>query len=363
MSKSRRLGRGIESILGRVASQNDDSYEPYDPSVNANSADSESSDKPQEHDADQDADAYPDIVSFPLGDQTDASRARRSVASEIEDEKDRVLAKFSDGRSAIEVSVELIDRNPYQPRLDFPQEEMTDLEDSLRRHGMIQPIVVRRKGERYELVAGERRFRAAQQVGWKSVPAILFVVEDQQMAELALTENMQRHDLNPIEKALAFRNYLDAYGGTQEELAAKLALDRSTVTNFLRLLDLNEEVQTMTRRGEITQGHAKALLPLEDWDQLELAQRIVQEKLSVRQTEEIVRSFLNGQRSTPTGGKKPGVAEVNPRIQDLESQLRTWLGMKVKLTANDKGKGKLVVQFNSNTDFERIYQALKPRDF
>ena len=225
---------------------------------------------------------------------------------------------------------------------------------------MLQPIVLRQCDNRYEIVAGERRFRAAQEAKWDKVPAIVIKVEDRQMAELALTENMQRRDLNPLEKATAFRNYLDCYGGTHEELASRLALDRSTVTNLMRLLDLNEDVQQMTRQGSLTQGHARALLPLEEWDQKEMAQRIVDEELSVRETESIVKQFLESGKVEP---RRPKTApEVSPRIRELESQFRSWLGMKIKLTSNDKGKGKLVIQFNSNDDFERIYQALKPHD-
>lgn len=289
----------------------------------------------------------------------------RTAVDAAEDEKERVVDAFAAGRAASEVPLDLIDRNPFQPRVDFDQAEMEELAASVKRHGMIQPIVLRRKGERFEIVAGERRYRAAKLAGWTNVPACLLDVDDQTTAELALTENIQRKDLNAIEKAVAFRNYLDQYGGTHDELAKRLDLDRSTVSNLLRLLDLPEEIQTSVRRGELTQGHARALLPLEEWDQLELARRVVDERLSVRQTEKIVQEFLDGADFLPPdAGKKPvAKPEVSPRVRDLEQQFRTWLGMKVKLTSNDKGKGKLVVQFNSNDEFERVYQALKPRDF
>lgn len=289
----------------------------------------------------------------------------RTAVDAAEDAKERALDAFAAGRAASEVPLDLIDRNPFQPRVDFDQAEMEELAASVKRHGMIQPIVLRRKGERFEIVAGERRFRAAKLAGWTNVPACLLDVDDRTTAELALTENIQRKDLNAIEKAVAFRNYLDQYGGTHDELAKRLDLDRSTVSNLLRLLDLPEEIQSSVRRGELTQGHARALLPLEEWDQLELARRIVDERLSVRQTETIVQEFLEGAEFLPPEAGKKTVAkpEVSPRVRDLEQQFRTWLGMKVKLTSNDKGKGKLVVQFNSNDEFERVYQALKPRDF
>lgn len=368
MSKEKRLGRGLEALLGKVAEVQQASVVDATQVVpdfaartaaNVAQTSTESGDNANSEE--------PAIVSFVgRGDDGKASGksgASRSVADMIEDEKERVLAQFSAGRATSEIPVDLIDRNPFQPRLDFDQTALDELSSSVAKHGMIQPIVVRRKGDRYEIIAGERRLRAAKQAGWTNVPAHFLEVDDRETAELALTENMQRSDLNAIEKAVAFRNYLDQYGGTREELAKRLELDRSTVSNFIRLLDLPEEIQAMTRRGELTQGHARALLPLEEWDQLELARRIVDEKLSVRQTETIVQEFLDGAEFLPPKGDgKKTTPEVSPRVRELEQQFRTWLGMKVKLTSNEKGKGKLVVQFNSNDEFERVYQALKPQE-
>lgn len=381
MSKEKRLGRGLESLLGKVAAAQPVAVDASEfgssaaanvaSSVNANasnaatsapSAPAETTLSALDAAASASADA-PATVPFPTS--TVAPSPTRTAVDAAEDAKERVVDAFAVGRAASEVPLDLIDRNPFQPRVDFDQAEMEELASSVKRHGMIQPIVLRRKGERFEIVAGERRFRAAKLAGWTNVPACLLDVDDRTTAELALTENIQRKDLNAIEKAVAFRSYLDQYGGTHDELAKRLDLDRSTVSNLLRLLDLPEEIQTSVRRGELTQGHARALLPLEEWDQLELARRVVDEKLSVRQTEKIVQEFLDGADFLPPdAGKKPvAKPEVSPRVRDLEQQFRTWLGMKVKLTSNDKGKGKLVVQFNSNDEFERVYQALKPRDF
>ncbi len=357
MSKSnQRLGRGLETLLRNVAAAQTVA-EPLPESTASTSTVGTAT-----------RDNYPSIVPFTTDlDAQDVESRRpesmKSEAAKLEEEKDRVLATYSNGRVATELDVDLIERNPFQPRLDFDESELQDLKASLAEHGLIQPIVVRQNGERYEIVAGERRFRAAKDSGWKKIPAIVFVVNDREMAELALTENIQRRDLNPIEKALAFRGYLDSYGGTHDELAKRLSLDRSTVSNLMRLLELHDEVQTMTRQGAITMGHARALHSLEEWDQLDMAKRIVEEGLSVRQTEAIVKEYLEGAGDLiqPRPTKQP--AEVSPRIRDLEQQFRSWLGMKVKLTSNDKGKGKLVVQFNSNDEFERVYQMLKPREY
>ncbi|MBQ9873952.1 MAG: ParB/RepB/Spo0J family partition protein [Thermoguttaceae bacterium] len=359
MSKdNKRLGRGLEALLRNVAAAQS-SAEKFESPEDAvlETAGSVSTNR----------ETFPSIVPFSAktsengsveGDE--AASRKLSDAARLEERKDEALAQFSNGRVPVEIDVDLIDRNPFQPRLDFDEAELEELKASLKTHGLIQPIVARKKDERYELVAGERRFRAAQDSGWKKIPAVLIVASDREMAEIALTENMQRRDLNPIEKALAFRNYLDAYGGTREDLARRLSLDRSTVSNLIRLLDLNEEVQTMARAGELSMGHARALLPLDLWDQLEMAKRVVAEQLSVRQTEEIVKEYVEGD-ALVTVSKPKRIAEVSPRVQELEQQFRSWLGMRVKLTSNDKGKGKLVVQFNSNDEFERIYQALKPR--
>ena len=385
MSKEKRLGRGLESLLGKVAAAQPVAVDASEfgsnaaadvaSSANANAANASNAatsaaSAPGEttlNALDAAVSNAPATVPFPTATaapKPTPSPTRTAVDAD-EDEKERVLDAFAAGRAASEVPLDLIDRNPFQPRVDFDQAEMEELAASVKRHGMIQPIVLRRKGERFEIVAGERRYRAAKLAGWTKVPACLLDVDDRTTAELALTENIQRKDLNAIEKAVAFRNYLDQYGGTHDELAKRLDLDRSTVSNLLRLLDLPEEIQSSVRRGELTQGHARALLPLEEWDQLELARRVVDERLSVRQTEKIVQEFLDGADFLPPdAGKKPvAKPEVSPRVRDLEQQFRTWLGMKVKLTSNDKGKGKLVVQFNSNDEFERVYQALKPRDF
>ena len=356
MSKdNRRLGRGLEALLGKVAA-----------AQKSELSHSETTDDSRIISGESSSDAYPSIVPFSSGltldseNESQLNQNQRSDSAQIEAEKDRALAKFSNGRLATEINVNLVDRNPFQPRLDFDEGELEELKESLDSHGLIQPIVVRQNDERYELIAGERRFRAAKECGWKTIPAIIFTVSDREMAELALTENIQRRDLNPIEKAMAFRSYLNSYGGTHEELAQRLSLDRSTVSNLMRLLELNEEVQLMTRQDQITMGHARALLPLEEWDQLELAKRIVSEQLSVRQTESIVKEYLSG---NPSSAKPRSIREVSPRIQELEQQFRSWLGLKVKLSSNEKGKGKLVVSFNSNAEFERIYQMLKPQDF
>jgi len=264
------------------------------------------------------------------------------------------------------VDIMLIDRNPNQPRVDFDPAELDALSASLSTHGLLQPIVVRPHGERYQIIAGERRFRAAVRAGWSDIPVHILNVEDRQMAELALTENLQREDLNPLEKAAAFVRYLELYSGTHEELAARLELKRTTVTNFIRLLDLPDTIQTMLRKEELTAGHARTLLPLkEEWEQIEFAQRIVSENWSVRQTERAVKEHLEsgghgtkdsqGWKIVDENGNRQSVT-TNPHLLELEQEFRHHLGTKVKLKQTDKGKGTLVIPFNSHEEFERIYK-------
>ncbi|MDO5553795.1 MAG: ParB/RepB/Spo0J family partition protein [Planctomycetia bacterium] len=258
------------------------------------------------------------------------------------------------------IPVELIDANPWQPRMDFAQEELAELAESLKQHGLIQPVIVRSKGDRYELVAGERRLRAAKLAGWGEVPACLLDVDEREMAELALTENMQRKDLNAIEKATAFKNYIACYGGTHEELGERIGLSRAAVTNLLRLLDLPTEIQDLVQKELLSSGHARALLPLpQDW-QYEIANRIIKENWTVRQTEAWVGKFLQGDADpqVPVGGKgaRPQRSE---QLRDLEQQLSRVLGTKVQVKADAKNnKGKLIIPFNSNDEFTRVYKLI-----
>ena len=266
------------------------------------------------------------------------------------------------------VDIMLIDRNPHQPRVDFDPAELDALSSSLSTHGLLQPVVVRPNGERFQIIAGERRFRAAVRAGWSDVPVHVIEVDDRQMAELALTENFQRKDLNALEKAAAFARYLEVYGGTHEELAARLALNRSTVTNLIRLLDLPEAVQTMLRKEELTEGHARTLLSLkerEEWEQIEFARRIVSENWSVRQAERGVKEYLHstgnaepaakGWKLIDEHGNRQPVA-TNDQLRELEQEFRHHLGTKATLTQTDTGKGKLVIPFHSHEEFERIYR-------
>lgn len=263
----------------------------------------------------------------------------------------------------------LIDRNPYQPRQQFDEAEIADLCDSIRTHGFLQPIVVRSLGDRFQIIAGERRFRAAQLAAWNQVPVLIREADDRQMAELAIVENVQRKDLNALEKAASFQRYLQEYGCTQEELAGRVNVDRSTVANLIRLLELPEQVKALVAAGEISQGHARALLPLGDEEeQKSFAKRIAAESLSVRVTEQLVSEHIQradgGSLKVFAGEGTQSHTSVsgNEHLAQLEDQLRLALGTKVELRQSAKGKGKITIHFASAEEFDRLRGILTGSD-
>jgi ParB family chromosome partitioning protein len=253
-----------------------------------------------------------------------------------------------------------IDSNPQQPRQAFDDQEIEALADSIREHGLLQPVVVRRNGERYQIIAGERRLRAAIKAGFDHVLAQVKEAGEREMAELALVENLQRKDLNPLEKATAFQSYLHRYGCTQEELASRLKLDRSTIANLIRLLELPATVQDAVRQGRISQGHARALLPLGDErEQVAFLARIEKEGLSVRATESLVQEAVrraDAERLTDDGDQ-PHVPIASSRmanLADLEQEFRAALGTKVDVRQTASGRGRIVIHFASHEEFERL---------
>jgi ParB family transcriptional regulator, chromosome partitioning protein len=268
----------------------------------------------------------------------------------------------------VQLHVYEIENNPFQPRRDFDEATLDELCESLKEHGMIQPVVVRRHGERYQLIAGERRLRAAIKAGWQQVPAQVRDADDRQMSEIAIVENLQRKDLNALEKALSFQQYLERYGGTQEDLAGRLKIDRSTVANLIRLLELPEPIQQAIRSGSLTQGHARALLPLGDeHEQIAFSRRIQEESLSVRAVEELVQQAISNADSEPLSvvgtqtHREKRSRRAMPHAAALEQELRTALGTKVDLKSKANGRGQIVIHFASLEEFDRLREQLSGR--
>jgi ParB family chromosome partitioning protein len=258
------------------------------------------------------------------------------------------------------VAVERIQKNPYQPRKAFDDEELSGLCESIKVHGLLQPLVVRQTEEGFQLIAGERRLRAVQSLGLAEVPVRVVNLNDREVLEAALVENIQRSDLNPIEKAQGFKDYLDRFQVTQEDLAQRLGLDRTTVSNLVGLLDLAIEVQDAVRVKQVTLGHAKVLKGIKDKArQVTLCKEVVARGLSVHALEALVRD----QKSEPEPGRggSGGRSEVakTSHVQSIEDELRQCLATRVEIKLKDKDRGQIVVAFETNDDFQRIVDALR----
>ncbi|MBT5599240.1 MAG: ParB/RepB/Spo0J family partition protein [Planctomycetaceae bacterium] len=269
----------------------------------------------------------------------------------------------------IVLAVSEIDDNPYQPRRHFDEEQLAALSQSLKQHDLLQPIVVRPKGARYELISGERRLRAAIMAGWKTIAAQVREASDRETAELSIIENLQRKDLNALEKADSFKRYLDEHGCSHSELAKRLNIDRSTVANLIRLLELPDPVKQSLANSLITAGHARALLPLvTPVEQIKLCEKIVRKALSVRAVEQIVQDSLfdaeDATGKSSGGGRKVnrGAGQSNPfQIARLEQELKQALGTKVDIREKTGGKGKIVIHFNNHDEFQRLLTQLANR--
>jgi ParB family chromosome partitioning protein len=255
------------------------------------------------------------------------------------------------------VDVDLIDPGSEQPRTRFDEEALERLTVSIKEHGVVQPVLVRRRGNRFELIAGERRWRAAQKAGISKIPVVIRDVADADLLEIALTENVQREDLNPIEEAQAYQKLIERVGLTQEALAARFGRDRSYITNYLRLLRLPEDVQHLVQEGRLSTGHARTVLGLPHHDQQRRAARQVIEKgLSVRATEALVRKSSGTGSPTPT---RKAATPTDPNVRAAETKLRRTLGAQVRIIqGTTDGPGRIEIAFFNNQDLDRVYRML-----
>lgn len=260
------------------------------------------------------------------------------------------------------IRISTIRPNPFQPRKEFDPAELAELETSLRANGLIQPITVRRapSGNGYELIAGERRFRAAQRLGWTEIPALVKDLDDRMTATLALVENLQRSDLNPIEEAEGYQRLIDDFSLTQQQVADVVGKDRSTVANILRVLNLPAAVRRMLQEGELTLGHARALLALgNEMRMTEVAREVVARGLTVRDVEKRARDVAPEKRkpaTTATGA--PSTAPRDPQARRIEDQLRRYLQTDVHLSVSAKERGEIRIMFYSNDDLERLLELV-----
>lgn len=260
-----------------------------------------------------------------------------------EEKKDALLLKTSQ-----------LEPNKDQPRKKFDEEAIEELAQSIKQYGIIQPIIVCKKDDYYQIIAGERRWRAAKKAGIREVPVVVKEYTDKEIAEISLIENIQREDLNPIEEAKSYKRLIDEYKLTQEELSERVSKSRTEIANKMRLLKLHDEVQKMLISGELSAGHARALLGLESKkDQLKAANEIIEKSLSVRQTEDLVKKMNEPKKDKSAKGKETDSLEFVYR--DLEKKLSDCLGTKVKISRKDKNKGKIEINYYSEDELDRLY--------
>lgn len=253
------------------------------------------------------------------------------------------------------VKITMLEPNREQPRKNFDEDALQELADSIKQFGLLQPILVQDRKDHYEIIAGERRWRAAKLAGLKEVPVIIKDYTEQEIVEISLIENIQRENLNPIEEALAYKRLLTEFNLKQDEVAERVSKSRTAVTNSMRLLKLSDDVQQMIIDEMITTGHARALLAIEDpAQQYTLAQQIFDEKLSVRDVEKLVKTL-----NQPPKPKKEKPKDLGFIYQDIEEKLKISLGTKVSIAAKENGSGKIEIEFYSNDELERILEILK----
>lgn len=256
------------------------------------------------------------------------------------------------------IKLSLIEPNREQPRKDFNEEMLQELADSIKQYGVLQPLLVKKKGDYYEIIAGERRWRAAKLAGLKEVPVVIREYSKQESMEIALIENVQREDLNPIEEALAYQQLISEFGLKQEEIAARVSKSRATITNSMRLLKLDSRVQELLMRGDISNGHARAILAVEDHDeQFLIAERVVKEQLSVREIEKLVKQLAKEPRKKKE--KEPEDHNLAVVFQDLENRMKTIMGTKVSINKKDKNKGRIEIEYYSAAELERIVDLIE----
>lgn len=296
---------------------------------------------------------FGDEVMESAAEEQEAKHQAKSKKAQEPEKKE----EDSDIGKELMVKVTSIEPNREQPRKDFNEEAMGELAESMKVYGVLQPLLVQKKGDYYEIVAGERRWRAAKLAGLKEVPVVIREYTKQQTMEIALIENVQREDLNPIEEAKAYQRLIQEFELKQEEIAARVGKSRVTITNSMRLLKLDERVQEMLIQNQITGGHARALLTVEDGElQYKLAGKIIAENLSVREIEKIVKSLSKKKNPKEKNVEDESLALI---FRDLEERMKSAMGTKVSINRKDKNKGRVEIEYYSESELERIVELIE----
>ena len=296
---------------------------------------------------------FGDEVMESAAEEQEAKHQAKSKKAQEPEKKE----EDSDIGKELMVKVTSIEPNREQPRKDFNEEAMGELAESMKVYGVLQPLLVQKKGDYYEIIAGERRWRAAKLAGLKEVPVVIREYTKQQTMEIALIENVQREDLNPIEEAKAYQRLIQEFELEQEEIAARVGKSRVTITNSMRLLKLDERVQEMLIQNQITGGHARALLTVEDGElQYKLAGKIIAENLSVREIEKIVKSLSKKKNPKEKNVEDESLALI---FRDLEERMKSAMGTKVSINRKDKNKGRVEIEYYSESELERIVELIE----
>ena len=296
---------------------------------------------------------FGDEVMESAAEEQEAKHQAKSKKAQEPEKKE----EDSDIGKELMVKVTSIEPNREQPRKDFNEEAMGELAESMKVYGVLQPLLVQKKGDYYEIIAGERRWRAAKLAGLKEVPVVIREYTKQQTMEIALIENVQREDLNPIEEAKAYQRLIQEFELKQEEIAARVGKSRVTITNSMRLLKLEERVQEMLIQNQITGGHARALLTVEEGElQYKLAGKIIAENLSVREIEKIVKSLSKKKNPKEKNVEDESLALI---FRDLEERMKSAMGTKVSINRKDKNKGRVEIEYYSESELERIVELIE----
>ena len=278
----------------------------------------------------------------------------------IEKPVEKVIEKIVEKPIELRLKIDEIEPNRLQPRKNFDEDALQELSESIKQFGLIQPIVVKKQENYYEIVAGERRWRAARIAGLKEVPVIIKEYDERDSMEIAIVENLQREDLNPIEEAQAYRRLIEEFGLKQDEAAQRVSKSRTAVTNAMRLLKLDERVQQMVIDDMISGGHARTLLSIEDKDeQYTMAMLVFDNKMSVRETEKLVRSYLKKEEEKNTVEKKEDFSQMETIYHQLEERMKSVIGSKVAIHSKNYKKGKIEIEYYSNDELERIIDLIE----
>lgn len=295
-----------------------------------------------------------DIVENRIPDQEEPDKRKETTVKKSGAKKEEEVKEVIEKEITLKLSQ--IEPNHEQPRKDFNPELIQELADSMKQYGVLQPLLVQKKGDHYEIIAGERRWRAAKEAGLKEVPVVIREYTKQQTMEIALIENVQREDLNPIEEALAYQQLMQEFDLTQEEIAARVAKNRATITNSMRLLKLDRRVQEMLVQGQISSGHARTLLGLEDGEQqYQVSLKIIKDRLSVREVEKLVKLMNKPKKEE----KKEEERDLSFIFKDLEERMKQVMGTKVNINKKDKNKGRIEIEYYSEAELERLVELIE----